>query len=162
MASRGVFDVLYLPTGARLILSALPGRDGDLSGDLVRLLEQSPDFILSLTEKSELHRLGLDRFPEQARDMEVPVLDFPIPDFGTPSAAQSADWSVFSQPMQHQIDHGGCFVIHCHGGKGRTGMICLRLLVDRGVSPADGLELLRETRPGSVETDAQYDWASGI
>jgi len=48
---------------------------------------------------------------------------------------------------------------HCYGGKGRSGMVLLRLMVERGLDPDQALQDLRRVRPGAVETQAQWLWA---
>jgi|GEM_PF-4878904 len=39
-------------------------------------------------------------------------------------------------------------------------MMVLRMLVERGEHPKDGLMRLRRARAGAVETDAQLQWAA--
>ena len=41
----------------------------------------------------------------------------------------------------------------------RSGMIALRLMVERGADPDEALKRLRAVRPGAVETDEQRLWA---
>jgi ADP-ribosyl-[dinitrogen reductase] hydrolase len=45
--------------------------------------------------------------------------------------------------------------LHCYGGKGRTGTIAARLLVELGTAPALAIEHVRAARPGSIETREQ-------
>ena len=59
------------------------------------------------------------------------------------------------------LARGEGLLLHCRGGQGRSGMIALRLLVERGEAPDAGLTRLRQARPGAVETAAQLAWASG-
>jgi protein-tyrosine phosphatase len=61
----------------------------------------------------------------------------------------------------HKIrNEGGSILLHCRGGQGRSGMIALRILVERGEEVSVALTRLRSERPGAVETEAQLIWAS--
>ncbi|KAK5986539.1 hypothetical protein GCK32_018108 [Trichostrongylus colubriformis] len=50
----------------------------------------------------------------------------------------------------------GKIAVHCHAGHGRTGMViaaCLMLV--RGMTPREAVNLVREKRPGSVQSSDQ-------
>ena len=61
--------------------------------------------------------------------------------------------------LQHALENKMNVVVHCYAGVGRSGMIALRLLVERGANPEDALTQIRKVRPGAVERPAQYEWA---
>jgi protein-tyrosine phosphatase len=86
---------------------------------------------------------------------------FPILDYSTPLPNQAQDWQQLSAQLHGLLDQGQRILIHCFAGIGRSGMITMRLLVERGMSPADALALVRHVRPGAVERPAQYEWAAG-
>lgn len=48
-------------------------------------------------------------------------------------------------------------VVHCRGGRGRTGTLLACLLVARGATPAAAIAEVRRRRPGAVETRAQEE-----
>ena len=48
-------------------------------------------------------------------------------------------WPGNSTFMHRTLDKGGAVLLRCRGGQGRSGMIALRLLVERG---ADGYQAL--------------------
>ncbi|CAM9647980.1 unnamed protein product, partial [Choristocarpus tenellus] len=46
--------------------------------------------------------------------------------------------------------------VHCHAGYGRTGLVIASLLVfTKNLTAAQAISLVRDRRPGSVQTDAQ-------
>ena len=50
----------------------------------------------------------------------------------------------------------GAVAIHCHAGLGRTGVICACWLIfDRGLYAEEAIELVRQTRKGSIQTRGQ-------
>ena len=56
------------------------------------------------------------------------------------------------------IGEGFSVALHCRGGKGRTGTIAARVLVELGSAPALAIERVRAVRPGSIETRAQEEF----
>jgi protein-tyrosine phosphatase len=61
--------------------------------------------------------------------------------------------------MHDHLNNNRSILVHCYAGVGRSGMIALRLLVERGANPEDALTQIRKVRPGAVERPAQYEWA---
>ncbi len=44
---------------------------------------------------------------------------------------------------------------HCNGGKGRSGMVVVSVLVALGMKPGDAIDLVRAARPGTIRNPAQ-------
>jgi protein-tyrosine phosphatase len=86
---------------------------------------------------------------------------FPIVDYGAPDA-DDPRWPPLAAELHTALDAGGRVLLHCHGGKGRSGMVALRLLVERGAAPAEALAAIRAARPGAVETAAQEAWGGTL
>ena len=81
---------------------------------------------------------------------------WPIRDFGVPAGS---DWPRLAAALHSVLDGGGAVLLHCRGGRGRSGMVALRLLVERRAEPRAELARLRAVRSGAVETRAQLRWA---
>ena len=45
--------------------------------------------------------------------------------------------------------------LHCKGGLGRSGTIAALLLRDFGFSSRQAIQMVRKTRPGTIETEEQ-------
>jgi protein-tyrosine phosphatase len=58
------------------------------------------------------------------------------------------------------LARGGSVLMHCYGGRGRSGMALTRLMVESGETPAAALARLRQVLPEAVETAAQAAWAA--
>lgn len=152
-------ETLRLDNCARLGIAPLPGRWGNASGDMAAIRAWAPDIVVSMTEAGEMarHRMA-DLAGLLARD-GIDHAAFPIRDFGTPEVA--GDWPALAARLHRILDDGGAVLAHCYGGRGRSGMVLMRLMVERGYPPADALDAIREVRPGAVETAAQQEWGAG-
>ncbi len=155
------FKIDSLPLGAgSLGLSPLPGRAGDAEGDLAQIGAFAPDIVLSLTTEAEMAAHGVADLPNRLSVSGISWHAFPIGDFGIPTPEAERDWKTVAAEMRETLDRGGRVLIHCKAGLGRTGMVALRLMVETGEDPETALERLRAARPGTVETEAQKDWAA--
>ncbi|WP_323041460.1 protein phosphatase [Gemmobacter sp.] len=141
-----------LPVGVGwLSLSPLPGRGGDLAGDVAGLVRWQADLVVSLTEAAEMTTGDL---PGVLAAAGIGWRHVPVPDYGVPG-----DVAGGIEELSALLAGGRRIALHCMGGCGRSGMLALRLMVQAGEAPADALARLRAVRPCAVETPAQLDWA---
>ncbi|MCA2010426.1 dual specificity protein phosphatase family protein [Cereibacter sphaeroides] len=119
----------------------------------------APDLVVTLTRQTEMTELGVEDWPDWLRSHHIPWHPFPIEDYGTPP--EGADWPALSKAAAEIFENGGTVLVHCRGGLGRSGMVCLRLMIEAGEHANEALQRLRAARPGAVETEAQLRWASG-
>ncbi len=148
-------------TGGRIALCRLPGRSGDLAGDVAIIAAWDPALVLSLTEREEAETYGARALGEILAARSIRHLHFPIRDFGVPDT-DDAHWPMMAAELHNCLDRGGAVLLHCLGGKGRSGMIAMRLLVERGLAAGEALDRVRAARPGAVETAEQEVWAAMI
>jgi hypothetical protein len=144
---------------ARLGICRLPGRSGDLAGDMALIVAWSPDIVISMTEMTEMQEKGAAQLITLLTTAGIAHARFPIRDFGAPENTD-ARWPVISCRLHSILNRGGRVLMHCLGGKGRSGMIALRLMTERGIPAREALAILRDSRPGAVETDAQEAWGA--
>ncbi|MGE0282351.1 MAG: hypothetical protein AB7P20_17300 [Rhizobiaceae bacterium] len=149
-----------LPNGARIGISPLPGRGNNLDTDMVELLRWKPDAVVSMTEWREIEGSGAADLPNRLDDAGVVWRHLPIADFGGPTGTNAAAWPKLSKEMHAILDRGGAVLTHCYGGHGRSGMVTLRLMVERGEEPKAALARIRAVRPGAVQADEQFAWAA--
>ena len=145
-------------SGARLGICRLPGRSGDLAGDLAVIALWSPALVVSMTETAEMVEKGAAGLVPALATAEIAHAHFPIPDFSAPENTDTR-WPMLARELHDRLDRGQGLLLHCLGGKGRSGMVAVRLLSERGMSFAEALATVRAARPGAVETDAQAHWA---
>jgi len=146
-------------TGGRIALCRLPGRSGRLAEDIAAIADWEAALVLSLTEREEAATYGAGALGDLLAARGIRHLWFPIRDFGTPEA-DDAHWPMLAAELHGYLDREDALLVHCLGGKGRSGMIAMRLMVERGLSADDALGRLRRARPGAVETGEQEAWAA--
>lgn len=134
----------------------LPGRTGTAAADLAFIRAWRPERIVSLVEPEEWAGLDLAHMPAELAAAAPAFNAFPIPDYGIPSPVSQP--GAMLEPATATLRAGGAVLVHCHGGKGRSGMIAARLLVLAGATPAEAIHLVRAARPGAIETKDQEAW----
>lgn len=154
------FTISLLPLGrGTLALCRMPGAVTDLQTDIQALTDLGATGVLSLTPLSEMQAAGSQTLPEGLAACHLDWWYLPVADFGVPLPDQQEKWVELSRDLHARLDRGETLAIHCRAGLGRTGMIALRLMIEKGEGPQAALARLRAVRPGSVERPAQFDWA---
>jgi len=151
---------IKLASGGRIGICRLPGILDDLDGDLAVIRSWEPAFVVSMTGAEEMRRAGAASLPLLLDGQGIAWRHFPILDFGAPSDETLRDWPALSAELHAALDAGKGVLTHCRAGLGRSGMVSLRLLVERGEETAAALDRIRSQRPGAVETEAQRAWAA--
>ncbi|SLN39864.1 hypothetical protein PSA7680_01975 [Pseudoruegeria aquimaris] len=153
------FVIRRVPAGAGEIgIAPLPGRGGDLAADLRAIADFAPAFVISCTEAAEM---GCARaLPAGLAAAGIGWRRFPIADFGVPSERTAQAWPALQAEALAVLAGGGRVLAHCHGGRGRSGMVALALLMALG--QAEPFAHLRRHHPQAVETEAQRLWAEGV
>lgn len=144
------------PHSGRIGISRLPGRTGELEADLGRAFREGASLVLSMTPASEMAAKGAGDLPRAAAQLGMAWRHFPIIDYGAPQ--DDSSWRLLSEELHRRLDTGANLLLHCAGGKGRSGMIAARLIAERGLSPQAAMALVRTARPGAIETAEQEAW----
>ena len=164
-------DQVTTPYGGKIGLCFCPGRkqpdpvlgswDRSLEADLVAIRDWGASALVTLLEQDELRRLGVKVLSERADELGLEWHHAPIRDMGVPNSQFESRWSYVGQRVRSLLTQGKHVVLHCRAGRGRTGMVAARLLVELGLSPEDAITAIRTARPGTIESDAQADHVRG-
>ena len=148
---------------ASLILTAFPGRTSfntfsmrDMLDDLNALKKESCSYFLSLVEATEFSNYCDQRvLVSESKKRSINFVRLPIADFGIPKN-DTLDGLNKLRPMLHKaIKSGSSVAIHCMGGLGRSGTVAAIILGDFGIPPQSAINIVRQFRPGAIETKEQ-------
>ena len=87
--------------------------------------------------------------------LEMVDLYEPVPDYTAPSLEQIHHMVTFIEAEIETWEHP--VVVTCQAGLGRTGTVLASYLVYVGYKPEDAIKLIRNLRPGSIQTADQED-----
>lgn len=142
----------------RIGMIAAPGAGGDrelLDTDLLALREWGADGLVSLVQPVELEMLGLLELESRLAHHGMWWRHLPIPDMCAPGRDFEQRWRRDGAFLRGALREGADIVLHCWAGLGRTGTVAARLLVEMGMDPADAVDLVREARPGTIQSRMQ-------
>ena len=159
-------------TPGRLGLTFAPGKRANsvlssarweraLDADLQRLRDHhGADVLVSLMEPFEYDMLGIPELFERAEHLGIRVLRLPIVDVSAPTDAQAGDVDSLVRDVRAALKAGETVVIHCRGGRGRTGTIAAIVLTTFGHSASEAIAAVRQAQPGAVETWSQQEYVA--
>jgi len=84
---------------------------------------------------------------------DIETVHFPISDKWVPSSVN--DLITLVQVILVRIKRNKTILVHCNGGKGRTGLVVAATLVTLGMEPDKAVELIRKAREGMITNPAQ-------
>lgn len=160
----GSLHELPLPGQGTLILSAhpasLPG--ASVAQALEGYRQLGATLVLSLITVPEMLELGLGALAETCAAQNLQWWHAPIADRQAPDPAFDRWWHAHAPALHALLDTGGGVALHCWGGRGRTGTIAARILLERGLPVGEAIRQVRACRPGAIETEAQERYLLGL
>lgn len=156
--------------GGRIGMTICPGKksatsisghgwDRDLSIDIQAIRDWGADTVITLMEEWELRQYQVDNLGSEIRAAGMAWLHLPIIDGHAPDAEWDAAWaSTHRENLFYDIQNGKSILIHCLGGRGRTGTVAVLLLLLFGDSVDDAMTKVRMAREGMIETEAQEQY----
>lgn len=141
----------------RLAIVARP-RGGDwLKEDLSKLKQGGIEVLVSLLTPEETVDLCLTAEGKLANRAGIEFISYPIPDRTTPTNEES--FRNLIARLAAAVGIGKRVGAHCRGCIGRATVTTAAVLIQLGVSPAEALAMIEETRGCSVpDTIEQLNW----
>lgn len=125
----------------------------DLGLDLDELVRQGVTDLVCLLQDQDLQKLHIPHLIEEATARGLRVHRLPIADQGVPARQPLNELLAVLLPL---LAAGASVVVHCEGGKGRTGVVAGCLLISLGATAPEALRRLHEARgPNCPENDRQ-------
>ena len=155
-----MLSISWIPIENKNLLgvSQFPGKNSNnffdltlFAKDLEIISKQKIKLIVSLLPDLELNKLGFDDFIWYKEEIEY--IKFPIDDFGVPSNNKFDELKELISTIKNNLILSNPVLIHCNGGKGRSGMIAA--LVLKAMKEKDTVNQVRENVVGAIETEEQ-------
>jgi protein-tyrosine phosphatase len=109
--------------------------------------------VVILAEQDEILQAANIDLPRVYAEQGMKVISVPIPDFGVP---RSSGFSLQIFKVIRAVKEGCSVAVHCHGGRGRTGLFLACMAKQLNGMPADqAIQWVREFIPEAVETQEQ-------
>ena len=162
-----MISISWIPIGKKNLLgvSQFPGKNlqnifdlSSFSKDLQIIKKQKIKIVVSLLPDKEKNKLGLDNLIWSKEEVEY--IQFPISDFSVPPKKKFNELKKLISFIKENLMLSKPVLIHCNGGKGRSGMIAA--LVLKAMKEKDPIKKVREKVIGAIETEEQEifvkDW----
>ena len=155
------------PGGGAIAITMCPGKrqpeavtgpwDRDLAADLEAIAAFGADVLISLMEADELVAAATPTslLEAEARKRGWTWYHWPIVDLTAPGPAFEAEWEKDVAAICQKLRAGGRVVVHCRGGRGRSGLVAARLLVELGIGNEEAIKAVRAAQPLAIETPPQ-------
>ena len=114
--------------------------------------------VVTLMPDEELARLGASKLGTGIACSGAAWLQLPVVDMTAPDGQFAALWERHGPALLAGLNHGGAVLLHCRAGRGRSGTVAARLLIDAGMAPEDAIRTVRAAVPEAIETAEQEDW----
>lgn len=121
-----------------------PGTMRSLEDDIQALADLGVTHLVTLT-RSVLGNI-------KPADYGIEAHHCPIQDMGVPSLRVA---HRICRQIQGWLAQGGCVVVHCRGGMGRTGLVLALSLVQEGMSAEDAIAEVRAVNRHYIQTSGQ-------
>lgn len=144
-------------------ITIAPGRNKgvwkrDLVQDLTRIRDEyNTDILVTLLENRDLRDIKATDLFSQVEALGMESIHFPMRDKWIP-----ADIVPFQDLVVQVVDkvrQGKNVVVHCNGGKGRSGLLVTCCLIYLGIPFGESIERVREARHGTIRNPIQLMYA---
>ena len=151
----------------KIFLTCFPGRNGEKISfeenifikELNNFSSQNSSTIVTLVEDKEIANLCDKKFFVRKIYLHnLKWIHIPIVDLKAPNHKFMDKWQTTKVLLKNDLIEGKNIVLHCMGGKGRSGTIAAILLIEFGEKHKEAIEIVREKRKGAIETKEQEDF----
>ena len=151
----------------KIFLTCFPGRNEEIISfkqslfleELNNFFSQNCSTVVTLVEDQEIEKLCDKKFfVHKIYSNNLKWIHMPIVDLKTPDHKFIDKWQTTKVLLKNDLIDGKNIVLHCMGGKGRSGTIAAILLIEFGENNKDAIKKVREKRKGAIETKEQEDF----
>lgn len=135
---------IELDVPGRLSIMTRPHGGDQLKEDLALLKSRGIDVLVSLLEPHEAEKLGLAQEQTICDTEGLEYFSLPIRDHFVPVSQRRV--YELALTLAKKLENGKKVIVHCRGGKGRSGIIAAAIMIVLGVDVDDALARLHRAR----------------
>jgi len=128
---RGALSVMPKPTSEQL------------EHDIQFYQSQGVTKVVSVLLPKEVIELDLSQEEDTCEKQGVKFAHFPIKDMSVPTYETL---QPFLQELKQDLENGEHLTIHCHGGRGRAGIVAITLMIEHGYDADLAIQIASEAR----------------
>ncbi|MDR3409542.1 MAG: cyclin-dependent kinase inhibitor 3 family protein [Formivibrio sp.] len=138
------------------------GWERNLAIDVSVIRDWGATMVVTLMEDWELSEYRVPTIGDVVRDAGMKWFHLPIIDGRAPDEGWEIAWKTEGKLLRTELLRGGSILIHCLGGRGRTGTVAAQLLIELGETVDDAIERIRSARDGMIETEEQEQYLRSL
>ncbi len=139
--STPLYKICDLGNGALFVMPKPSSQT--LHDDIGYYKTQGVSKVISLLHAQEIETLGMIMEPHACEDHGLKFENFPISDMSVPDTDRLIE---LQQRLKQEIANGESIAIHCHGGRGRAGIVAITLMVEHGIDADRAIEMASNAR----------------
>ncbi|PSV44129.1 hypothetical protein [Photobacterium indicum] len=144
---------------AKIGLTPCPGtKDADVIESLIEFRRWGTSAILSLLPKEEVAKLNTREIESHAKQAGMVWFHLPLPDNDSQLELVQNHfeerWLAIIPSIHQLLDDNKSVIIHCRRGSSQTGLVAIRLQLERGITFAKATEEVISVRPSALEPQA--------
>lgn len=114
-----------------------------LHDDIAFYKSQGVTKVVSLLHAKEIETLGMMTEGQACSDHDMDFANFPIIDMSVPDVERL---KAFHKELKQDLSKGAGIAIHCHGGRGRAGIVAITLMIEHGFEAQQAIDLASTAR----------------
>ena len=143
-----------------------PDKNGVLAQDPLSNISQIKKWgasaVISLLNDKELTDYNSQQLGDNIRNAGLTWFHHPFEDNGVPTEKFTQRWKQQQSALHEILKAGKKVMIHCRGGKGRTGLICAQILLEMDVPFDQSVELVKSNRQGALSKDSHIEYLKSL
>lgn len=125
-------------------LSVMPKPDHEqMELDVRYYRDRGVTKVISLLLPKEIEELKMQQEPAMCAAHQIEFINFSIKDMSVPELQHLKDLNL---QLKQDLENGHHLAIHCHGGRGRAGIVAISLMVEHGIQAEQAIEIASKAR----------------
>lgn len=141
MQTTELYKVCDLGNGALYVMPK--PNDETMQQDVQHYSTQGVTKVISLLLPIEIEKLNMHQEPIECESHQIEFVNFSIKDMSVPELGAL---KAFNQQLKQDIENGHHIAVHCHGGRGRAGVVAITLMVEHGYDASEAMSLASKAR----------------